>query len=67
MTLHEDEAPKLSARMWRHRARTSLHALGHHAAEEIEGGSMDRELDRAETNAGESMRSRPHHTKPPLS
>lgn len=64
MSLHEDEAPRLNPRMWRHRAKISLHALDNHALSEIAEGSMDKELDRAETNAGESMRSRPSHGRP---
>ena len=64
MSMHEDEAPKLSARLWRHRSKAALHALDTHSLSEIEEGKLDRELDRAETNSGESMRSAAHHEGP---
>lgn len=64
MSIHEDEAPRLSPRMWRHKSKAALHALGNHSLEEVDSGLLDRELDRAEANSGESMRSIAHHTKP---
>lgn len=63
MSIHEDRAPKLSARLWRHRSKAALHALDNHSLSEIAEGELDRELDRAETNSGESMRSVAHRER----
>ena len=63
MSIHEDQAPKLSVRLWRHRSKAALHALENHSLSEIDEGKLDRELDRAETNSGESMRSVAHRER----